>query len=67
MKTGKHYYVACDGGLNVNAEFRHYFRLYKTTDSKPVLVDQGSAPKIDTWEKQYGATFEHVNPYPDLD
>lgn len=66
MKT-KHFYVACDAGLNGNPEYRHYFRLYKNDGSKAILVDQGLAPKIDAWEKQYSATFEQINPYPNLD
>ena len=63
----KYFYVACDAGDPVNPEFRHYFRLYKKDGERPILVEQGLAPKIDEWEKSYDASFEITNPYPNLD
>lgn len=65
----EYYYVPCDGGLNVNSEFRHYLRLYSDCgDGKPILVDQGVADKIPEWEKSYpGVHISIENPYPRLD
>jgi hypothetical protein len=64
-----YYYVPCDGGPNVNQEFRHYFRLYVDKgDGKPLLVNQGGAELIPIWEAKYpGVTINVNNPYPLLD
>jgi hypothetical protein len=64
--TPNYFYVACDGGDKCNAEYRHYFRLYKNTDKGPILIEQ-SVSDVPTWEVKYNATFNPVNPYPDLD
>ncbi len=66
MKT-KYVYVPCDGGGNVNKEFRHYFRLYKHNDKGYFLLEQGLADLIPEWEQRYKATLQGENPYPNLD
>lgn len=68
MKTkDTYFYVACDGGLNVNETHRHYFRLYKDNENGPLLVDQGLANKVSSWVEKYDATLNMENPYPNLD
>lgn len=63
----KHYYVACDAGMNVNSSHRHYYRLYENKENIPTLIDQGLADKIEGWETKYSAVLELTNPYPKLD
>jgi hypothetical protein len=62
----KYYYVACDGGINVNEEYRHYFRLYKETDNGPILVEQGLKDLVEEWGKKYKAELSLTDPYPNL-
>lgn len=64
MKYG---YTACDGGLGVNAEYRHYFRLYRNDGKRWLLVAQGLAPEVDKWKTKYGNPSFIENPYPKLD
>lgn len=65
----KYYYVACEASdeQKVNPKFQHYFRLYKTEGGAPILVEQGLTDKIEEWEQRFGAVFENINPYPELD
>jgi hypothetical protein len=65
----EYYYFACEAQEKdkVNDQFKHYFRLYKTDGSSPILVDQGLAPKVENWKQKLNATFNLENPYPHLD
>jgi len=68
MKNIQYYYVACEATdeQKVNAEFKHYFRLYKFDGITPILVEQG-VDLVPEWETKYDATFNQINPYPHLD
>lgn len=65
----EYYYVACEANEKdkVNDQFKHYFRLYKTNGTTPILVDQGLAPKVEIWKEKFKAEFNSENPYPHLD
>lgn len=69
MNTDKYYYCACAAPLSqkVNEAYRHYFRLYKENAGKAILVEQGLAEKIPSWEKRFNAELNFNNPYPDHD